>query len=76
MNKVDITKIFHLMDQNKPPEEISRTLRLAPGCKSKTWDEREWNQSEGCWMKRRCCKIYGCEDSINNNTSCTPWACE
>jgi len=75
VNKIDFTKIFDLIDQNKPPEEIKRTLRLPPGCKFKTWYEDRWNQAEGCWEKRRCGETYECDDPINNNTYCTPWSC-
>lgn len=49
---------------------------LPPGCKFEKYYEREWRIVEGkgaVQFERVCGKIYDCDDSGNNNTSCGDW---
>jgi hypothetical protein len=70
-----IGKMLELVANNVPKSEIENELRLPPGCQFESWTEDRWNQSQGCWEKRRCGRIYGCDDSQNNNEYCNDWSC-
>ncbi len=73
-NPDDKIKLLHkLISENKSPEIIKDTLRLAPGCKFKSWTETRWNYIKSCLETRKCGEIYDCDDPSNNNQYCGPW---
>ena len=50
---------------------------LPPGCKFEKYYEKEWRiipeKGGAVQFERVCGKVYDCDDSGNNNTSCGDW---
>ena len=74
MNKSEeILKKF--IEGNLSEEEAISSL--PPGCSFERYYEREWRiipeKGGAVQFERVCGKVYGCDDSSNNNTSCGDW---
>ena len=71
-NSAEIVKKF--TEGNLSEEEALSSL--PPGCKFEKYYEKEWRivpERGAVQFERVCGRVYDCDDSNENNTSCGDW---